>query len=131
VIQREGVDAQTLAATFNNRGLMMVAMELPEEALGDFDSALELSPDLIRAQVNRATTLFLLGRYAEALAAYDEILLRVSTDRHVILFNRALTRRALGDVAQASDDLTAARHLAIQIRPTQTVELPPQSDPPM
>lgn len=129
VIQREGVDAQTLAATFNNRGLMMLALELPEEALGDFDASLELSPDLIPAQVNRATTLFLLGRYAEALDGFDEILMTASTDRHVTLFNRALTHRAIGDVEQASRDLTAARHLAVQIRPTQTDERPPQFDP--
>jgi len=112
LIHRAGVDARTLAATHNNRGLILGAMGLPEEALDDFDAALVLAPDLAQAQINRANILFELARYPEALSAYDEALEHMTINRHVALFNRALTHRALGNVEQAKLDLDAARRRA-------------------
>ena len=112
LIQGANADAPTLAATHNNRGLILGAMGLPEDALADFESVLDLAPDLEQAQVNRANILFQLGRYAQALAAYDDALESTTRFRHVALFNRALTHRALGNVEQARLDLAAARRLA-------------------
>ncbi len=116
LIERAGVDAETLAATHNNRGLILAAMELNEDALNDFDAALELTPRLTEALINRASVLFLLGRYPQALAAFDEALTSMTAERHVVLFNRALTHRALGDVEQAKLDLAEARHLDAEIQ---------------
>jgi len=111
LIQRVDLDPQTRAAAHNNRGLILGAMGLHADALGDFESALELAPGLAHAQVNRANVMFMLERYPEALKAYDE-LLTTTTQPHVVLFNRALVHRALGNVKAAGLDLAAARRLA-------------------
>jgi tetratricopeptide (TPR) repeat protein len=119
LIQRADTGAQTLAATHNNRGLILGAMGLQEEALVDFETALELAPGLGAAQVNRASTLFQLARYPEALTAYDEALTTMTTEQHVALFNRALVHRALGNVEAAGLDLAAARRLAERLNSPQ------------
>jgi tetratricopeptide (TPR) repeat protein len=111
VIQSAGVDTPTLAATHNNRGLILAAMNQLGEALADFETALELVPDLAQARINRANMLFQLARYPEALAAYDEALAGITVHRHIALFNRGLTYGALGNVVQARDDIAAARRL--------------------
>jgi tetratricopeptide (TPR) repeat protein len=111
LIQRVDLDPQTRAAAHNNRGLILSAMGLHADALGDFESAMELAPGLAHAQVNRANVMFMLKRYPEALKAYDE-LLTTTTQPHVVLFNRALVHRALGNVEAAGLDLAAARRLA-------------------
>jgi tetratricopeptide (TPR) repeat protein len=111
LIQRLDLDTQTRAAAHNNRGLILSARGLHADALGDFETALELAPALAHAQVNRANVMFMLERYPEALKAYDEAL-ATATEAHVVLFNRALVHRALGNIEAAGLDLAAARRLA-------------------
>lgn len=109
LINGSDADVHTLAATHNNRGLVLESMGMYEEALADFDAALKLEPDLAPARVNRANALFALARYSEALAGYDDALATMTTNRHVALFNKALTLRALGNVEQAAAALDSAR----------------------
>jgi len=111
LIQRADLDPKTRAAAHNNRGLILSAMGLHADALGDFEAALELAPGLALALVNRANVMFMLERYPAALKAYDEVLATI-TQPHVVLFNRALVHRALGNVEAAGLDLAAARRLA-------------------
>lgn len=112
ILQRAELQPAGLAAAYNNRGLILAAMGQSDEALVDFEAALQLTPALTEAVVNRANMLFYLARYPEALSAYDEALPDMASNRHVVLFNRALTYRALGSVDQAAADLATARRLA-------------------
>jgi len=52
-------------------GLCFSFLGQPEEALEEFDRALELNDGYIEAHLNRAITLNELGRYDEARAAFD------------------------------------------------------------
>ncbi|MFP6815323.1 MAG: tetratricopeptide repeat protein [Pseudomonadales bacterium] len=109
LIHAAGIDARSLAATHNNRGLILATMGLRDEALSDFETALSLAPNLAEAQINRANILFELARYPAALKAYDAVLAHVSVNQHVALFNRALTHSALGNVEPAGIDFASAR----------------------
>ena len=112
ILQRAALQPTGLAAAHNNRGLILSAMGQIDEALVDFEAALQLTPGLTEARVNRANMLFHLARYPEALSAYEEVLPAMAGNRYLVLFNRALTYRALGDVDQAAADLETARRLA-------------------
>ncbi|MCZ6709016.1 MAG: hypothetical protein O7B25_01480, partial [Gammaproteobacteria bacterium] len=70
---------------------------------------------------NQANILFELARYPAALTAYDAVLAHVSVNQHVVLFNRALTHSALGNVEQAGIDFAAAR---LSERDSQTAGAP-------
>jgi len=105
-------DPWTLAITHNNKGLILGTIGEHEKALGEFDAALELAPELVQAQINRGNTLMRLGRYREALDAYDRAVSKATVNQHVALFNRALAHAAFGNLDQAASDLAAARHQA-------------------
>jgi tetratricopeptide (TPR) repeat protein len=109
VIHNPSTDSWTRAAAHNNKGLIMSAMGMHEDALGDFQTAIELAPGLTEARINRANLLLRLGRYSDALGAYDEALQGATSHQQVALFNRALAHRALGNLEQADRDLAAAR----------------------
>ena len=112
LIHNADLDARTLAATHNNRGVILSTMGLRDEALSDFEATLALVPDHAEAQINRANILFELARYPQALRAYDSVLAGTGVNQHVVLFNRALTHRALGNIEQAGVDFAAARERA-------------------
>jgi tetratricopeptide (TPR) repeat protein len=126
VIERLDIDPRTLAAAHNNLGLIHAAMDLGELALDDYAAALALAPELFQARVNQATLLLQQGRYPEALAVLDEALEEPMAEQHVVLFNRALVHRALGNVEQAGRDVAAARAQLAEIqRPQPSLPLRP------
>jgi tetratricopeptide (TPR) repeat protein len=65
--ERKGPDA----AEISNRGLSFAALGRYAEALGCYDEALALKPDLAPIHNNRGNALRHLGRVGEALAAFD------------------------------------------------------------
>jgi len=68
---REAMAAgRTFADAYNLLGLATAAVGQREEALAQFDRALELNPRYVDALLNRAVTLNELGRYDEAGAAF-------------------------------------------------------------
>ena len=58
------------AATYNNRGNLLLALGLPKEAIRDFDRAILLSPGFAAAHANRAGAYDRLGQTDESLRDY-------------------------------------------------------------
>ena len=54
------------SAAYNNRGIVLLSLNLVGEAIKDFDRAIVLTPGYTSAYHNRATAQFQLGKYAEA-----------------------------------------------------------------
>jgi tetratricopeptide (TPR) repeat protein len=56
------------------RGVRLIELRRPAEALASYDAALALRPDSAHVLYNRGTVLQSLGRHAEALASYERLL---------------------------------------------------------
>jgi tetratricopeptide (TPR) repeat protein len=69
---RRTTEAEQLAELYNERGITYYQQENYQQALADFDRALEKKPDLVWGHANRGDALSELGRYDEAFAALDK-----------------------------------------------------------
>src|SRR5262245_28545462 len=73
------LDAALTTATqrpelWNNRGTILAALNLPEDACDAFSRAVILNPEFAGAIGNRANALLGLGRYEEAARDYERVL---------------------------------------------------------
>jgi tetratricopeptide (TPR) repeat protein len=89
----------------NNIGVTTRELRRLDESEAAFRRVIELAPMFVFGYYNLGHTLFLAGRYAEALAAYEEGQRR-DPDKNVRQGCRlAMMRLAIGDVAGAERDL--------------------------
>ena len=96
------------AATYVNRGVLLMRRGEHSKAVDDFDSALALQDDLPEAYINYSAALFYTERYDDALAAANKAL-ELGTEKGAeALYNRALIYDRQGDLRAAYDDLTQA-----------------------
>ena len=95
------------AATYVNRGVLLMRKGTFERAIADYEDALAIRPDLPEAHINHGVALFHLQDYTAAKPAYDTAL-SLGTEREAIArYNRALVFEKLGDLRAAYDDLQA------------------------
>ncbi len=99
---------------YNELGLLAARNRQDETALGYFDRALKLSPDLASAYANRAAALLALRRGAEAFADMDRAIL-IEPKNASYFSSRARISAAIGRRGQAGKD---ARR-AVELAPTQ------------
>lgn len=94
------------AIDYNNRGLMYFQCDLTEEALADYNKALELDPRLDGAYNNRANCYVARGYLAEAIADY-QIALDFNPGNLRAWINQGITYRDMGlyDLALENFDL--------------------------
>jgi tetratricopeptide (TPR) repeat protein len=110
------------AATLVNRGVIRLHRKEAAAALGDFDQALRLNPELGEALVNRGAALIMLDRPQDAVAAITAGLARNAQDPHEALFNRAFAYEELGQYKAAYKDFREAQRLKPEW-PAPTIEL--------
>jgi len=93
------------------RGLAKVSLG---DALADCELSLKLQPGDSRTIDSKGLVLYQLGRYPEAIAAYDEAL-KIAPKQAVSLFVRGLAKQKLGDVAGGASDIAAAKTINADI----------------
>lgn len=99
------------AATYINRGIVLMHRDQLGAALEDFDEAMELEPELGDIYTNRAALFIRMGRYDEAVLMADRAL-ALNTERpQSALFNRAVAYENLGEVKKAYLDFKRAAEL--------------------
>lgn len=79
-----------------------------EGALADCELSLTLHPGNSGVLDSKGVVLYQLGRYRDAIQAYDEAL-KISPKQAVSLFVRGLAKQKLGDAAGGTSDITAAK----------------------
>jgi tetratricopeptide (TPR) repeat protein len=90
------------AATHVNRGVLLMRRGNFEDAIPDYERALELQPELAEAHINFGAALYYQGDDARALDAYNTA---------IDLVNRALVYERLDQPREAYYDLRAALEL--------------------
>jgi tetratricopeptide (TPR) repeat protein len=95
------------AGVFHNRALALAALGCTDEALHDYDHALELDPCLAPAALNRGLLHFRAGRHPEALRDLRQAL-TLGADPAAVHYNLALVYLAQHDRQAARDSVARA-----------------------
>jgi tetratricopeptide (TPR) repeat protein len=99
------------AATHVNRGVLLMRRGNFEDAIPDYERALELQPELAEAHINFGAALYYQGDDARALDAYNTAIDLGGDNTAEALFNRALVYERLDQPREAYYDLRAALEL--------------------
>ena len=103
------IDSTYITARFNH-GLLALRHRMFAVAQEDFDYLESHFPAADETFIARATFLSSLGRYAEAIPYYDEILRTIKAPEYYGA--RAYCRLMTGDLPEAADDISQAMELA-------------------
>jgi tetratricopeptide (TPR) repeat protein len=104
-LDRDHLSVHDLAATYVNRGIVLLCQHKYEPAERDFDQAIEIAPDLAGAHMNRGAVLIAEHRYPDAITALDRSIALGTPEPERAFFDRALARERLDDFTGAYYDL--------------------------
>ena len=100
------------AATMVNRGLIHAAMKNFDEALQDYDEAVEIYPGIIAVTlINRGNTYYMQRDFENALDSYSEAIAMQVKPMHVAIHNQAMVFEKLGDLDAAEAGFVRALEL--------------------
>jgi tetratricopeptide (TPR) repeat protein len=101
------------AATLANRGIVHAALNNYDEAMNDYNMAIEMRPSTPEFFINRGNSYFMMRNYAEALNDYESSLGFGLKQLHFAHYNMGMTYERLGN------DLIAQREyqLALEYEP--------------
>ncbi len=99
------------AASYFSQGNEHYDLGRYEEAIADYDEAIRLRPDYVKAYNYRGAVYADHSRYEEAIANFDEAT-RLRPDLPEAYFIRGVTHHTLGQYAKAITDLETALELA-------------------
>ncbi len=102
------LDRQETAGTYINRGILYLRMREFDKAFDDFQSALEIVPDMPEAFVNRGNVYFHRGNYNAALRDYTAAIDGGTKQPYAAHYNRGLVYERLGQTDKAIEDFQAA-----------------------
>jgi tetratricopeptide (TPR) repeat protein len=104
-------DFPTNPAAWSNRGNSRISQNKLDEAIADFNKAIELAPDAPDPYLNRGTALEGKGQYEEAIADYNKVLAIAPNDA-MAYNNRGNAKGGLGQWKEALADFQKAIEIA-------------------
>ena len=111
-LTEEGLTPRDRAATFVNRGILMMYNKNVAKALLDYEAAIRIKPDVAEAWVNKGIALiYLPGRALDAVAALSKGIDLKTSQPEVAHFSRALAYELAGDAKGAYLDYKQALQL--------------------
>ncbi len=110
-LTQETMTRENRAATYINRGIGRMRANNLDDALEDYQSALDLRPDLGAAYLNRGAALIFKEDYEAALQALNKSIELNTEEMHAAYYNRAIAREQTGDVTGAYYDFQRAKEL--------------------
>lgn len=110
-MEEVNITTYDLAATHVNRGIIRLRMGRKEAANTDFNRAIELSPKLGEAYVNRGSVAILQSRFDDGIADINQGLEFGLDEPAKAYFNRALAYEALDNLKSAYYDFKRANEL--------------------
>ncbi len=112
-LDEDALSAVDRAATFVNRGIILMQNKKLTAAIEDYDAAIKLRPGTAEAYVNKGIALLHLGgRDAEAVALLTEGLNHNPTRPEVAYYTRGIANELIGNTRAAYEDFAKAVELA-------------------
>ncbi len=108
---RNAENISSLAASYNNRGVVLFDQGSMAEALSDFEQATNRDDTLGQAYMNVGHTLIVLERWADSIVALDKGIALGSDKQAIAHFERAIAHEELGHVREAYQDYLKAAEL--------------------
>jgi tetratricopeptide (TPR) repeat protein len=96
------------AATYVNRGVILLRLGRIDNAMSDFNTCMRVMPDLGDAYLNRGVAYITMKQYANALADIQKGIARNPSDMAVAYYDRAVAEEQLGQLRDAYLDYQAA-----------------------
>jgi tetratricopeptide (TPR) repeat protein len=110
-IEHGRLKVRDMASTLVNRGIVLAAQERYQDALEDYNRAMDIMPELPEPYVGRGNLLFLADRLELAVADYNKALELNLGRKHIVYFNRGMAYEKLGRTSEAEADYTEALRL--------------------
>ncbi len=111
--------ARDRMATYVNRGIILNREGRLDEALADFNKALERDGELAEAFLNRGNTYFLMRQYDDAIADYEASLKYGLEKAHVAWYNIGLAYEAKRENMKAIEAFNASLAINPDFGPAQ------------
>ena len=110
-IDEESLSGHDKAATYVNRGILLMRRGNNEAAMRDFQAASEIKPSLGEAFANRGSVHVVEGRFPQAVADFNHALELGLAQPERTYFNRAVAREWMDDAKGAYFDYRKAAEL--------------------
>ena len=111
-IEMQALEAEGLAATYSNRGIILARQGEVEAALADHNRALEITTELSSLYINRANALMRARRYQDAMEDLDRAVALADDALATAHYNRSLLFHKLGDLRAARTEAQRASELS-------------------
>ena len=109
---REALSNYETVATHVNRGILRLRRGQIDDAIHDFDLAIQLDPNQPEAYLNKGAALLRRDNAAEAMTLFTSALDRNTTRPAIAHYGRAIANETLGNLSAAYRDYTAASQIA-------------------
>ena len=110
-LTQETMPRENRAAPYINRGIARMRADRLDDSLEDYQSALDLGPQLGAAYLNRGAALIFKKDYEAALQALNTAIELNTEEMHAAYYNRAIAREQTGDVTGAYYDFQRAKEI--------------------
>jgi tetratricopeptide (TPR) repeat protein len=110
-LRDEALSRHDQVATYVNRGILKLRRGNIQEAIVDFDTAIEMDPNQPESYLNKGAALIRLNSPAEALQLFTVALERNTRRPAIAHYGRAIAHEDLGDVRSAYQEYQLASEL--------------------
>jgi tetratricopeptide (TPR) repeat protein len=118
-IEDKTQDVHNLAASHVNRGILYIWNRHYQDALKDFNTALQIRPDNAEAFANRANVFTMQRRYSVAITDYSRAIELHSHKLFAVYYGRGVAYEATGKYAEAEKDYRMALELEPDFEPAK------------
>ena len=111
-LTEDGLNARDRAATYVNRGILMMRKKDYDKAIADYEAAIKTRPEMAEAWVNKGIALvYKTGRDEEAISALTKGIELKTSRPEVAYYSRGLAYELTGDAKNAYYDYKQASEL--------------------
>lgn len=110
----EALSRRNRAATYINRGVVLLHRRNEAEAMNNFDMAIRLRPDIAEGYINRGNVLIRMEDYSGAIDSITRGLALSPQEPARAYYNRGIANEELGRYREAYNDYRRAAELAPQ-----------------